>query len=274
MSDVPKPSESNDRFVVYEDVPYAETRLRNEPKTLLCSIYLPRDPALKPPVLLWFHGGAFKVGNHNQRICKRVGRYLASHGIVVISGGYRLHAAFDDLSSTVQPQVVDHLAGRQRLIRPGLSQERSLAATEDGVALMAWAAKQSDVFGWSDQRIVAGVSAGGILALNLLFTAPALGLARGPLHGAFVASGGYDFPHLVRAENTCPIMALHNPDDDRVSIRGVEMLQDKLGPRMRLLTSHSMLHGKLELTEGEPQRAALRRLLRFVQGAVDGEAGQ
>lgn len=274
MSAVPKPSESNDSFLVYEDIPYAETRLRDEPKTLLCSIYLPRNTGSPPPVLIWFHGGAFKFGSHNQRICQRVGRYLASHGIAVISGGYRLHATFDDLSPMVQPQVVDHLAGRQKLIRPGLSQERCLAATEDGVALMAWVATQSNVFGWSDKRIVAGVSAGGILALNLLFTAPALGLARGPLHGAFVVSGGYDFPHLVRHENACPIMALHNPDDPRVSIRGVEMVQEKLGPRMRLLTSQSMLHGKLELTAQEAPRVGLRRLLRFVQKAADGEAGQ
>lgn len=274
MSALPEPSQMTDTFVVYEDVPYAETQLRDEPKTLLCSIYLPRDPAVPPPVLIWFHGGAFKFGSHNQRICQKVGKYLASHGIAVISAGYRLHATFDDLSPTVQPQVADHLAGRQRLIRPGLSQERSLAATEDGVALLAWAAGQSDLFGWSDKRIVAGVSAGGILALNLLFTAPALGLARGPLHGAFVVSGGYDFPHLVRAENACPIMALHNPDDDRVSIRGVEMVQDKLGPRMHLLTSQSMLHGKLELTAQEAPRVGLRRLLRFVQKAADGEAGQ
>jgi len=274
VSAVPKPSESNDSFIVYEDIPYAETRLRDEPKALHCSIYLPRNSTVPPPVLIWFHGGAFKFGSHNQRICQRVGRYLAPHGIAVISGGYRLHATFDDLSPTVQPQVADHLAGRQRLIRPGLSQERSLAATEDGVALLAWAAQQSSVFGWSDKRIVAGVSAGGILALNLLFTAPALGLARNPLHGAFVVSGGYDFPHLVQPDLACPIMALHNPDDKRVSIRGVEMLQEKLGPRMRLLTSQSMMHGKLELTADEPSRAALRRLLRFVQGGVDGNEAQ
>ena len=268
MAVLPAPSQDTDGFVVYDDLVFAQTRLAGQPTDLRCSVYLPRAPAAPPPVLVWYHGGAFKFGSYAQRICQRVGRQLAKQGIAVISAQYRLRATFDDLSPHVQPQVRDLLDRRQRLIRPGLSQERSLAATEDGVALLDWADEHAQQFGWSGTRIVGGVSAGGILAFNLAFTAPALGLRQGPLAGVFASSGGYDYPHLVREAAVGRVMALHNPADDRVSINGVRMLERKLRARMRLLTSDSMVHGKLELTPEEKPRVAFRRLAGFVQEAA------
>ncbi|MGQ3488624.1 alpha/beta hydrolase [Roseovarius pacificus] len=264
----PSPTQVSDDYVVYDDLPFTEPRLAGQSTTLRCSVYLPANPVAPPPVLIWYHGGAFKVGSHTQRMCRRVGRQMSCQGIAVIAAQYRLRATFDDLSSHVQPQVQDLLDRRQGLIRPGLSQERALAATEDGVALLQWAEAQGDRFGWSEKRIVGGVSAGGILALNLLFTAPALGLTRGPLHGVFASSGGYDFPHLVNEDGDTRIMALHNPKDDRVSIRGVEMLKSRLGAQMELLTSDTMIHGRLELTDTERPRAAFRRLIGFTQDAA------
>ena len=268
MMAVPWDRVDADGILVQDDVNFARARLAGQPMDLRCSVYLPGAAETPPPLFVWYHGGSFKFGNHAQRICRRVGRHLAKRGIAVVSAQYRLRATFEDLSEEVKPHVHDLLDRRRRLIRPGLSQERALAATEDGAALLHWADARAQDYGWSAKRIVGGVSAGGVLAFNLAFTAPELGLRRAPLDGVFASSGGYDFPHLVHKDAVGRVLALHNPSDDRVSINGVRMLERKLGARMRLMTSDRMMHGKLELTEKEKPRVGLRRLARFVHEAA------
>lgn len=253
----------------HEEVVYGHAPLAGGPVALRAALYLPRAPApLPPPLFVWFHAGAFKFGSHDQKIGRRLGRRLTREGIAVASVQYRLRAREADLSAPVRDNLAGYQAHRARLIRPGLCEARSLAALEDGLRFLAWAAAEGAGHGWSARRVVAGASAGAITAFNLAFSPPALGLEAPALDGIFATSGGYAYPALVGGHDRLRVLAQHNPRDDRVSVRGVRMVAGLLGERMRLLESDSMLHGHLDLTPEEKPRDTFGRIAGFVHDAV------
>ncbi|SLN48749.1 alpha/beta hydrolase fold protein [Roseovarius litorisediminis] len=258
-----------DAYTLFDDVPYGTAMLNGTETILHAALYLPNSYSAPPPLLLWLHDGAFKFGSYKQRICGRVGRRMARAGIAVAAIQYRLNATPEDLSPTVRDQFDELMGKSTRLIRNGLTHHRSLAAMEDCVVFLNWAEQQADLYGWSGGRVIGGMSAGGITALNALFTAPSLGLNRPPVAGVFCLSGGYTYPDLVHAPTQTRVLALHNPDDRRVSIRGVRMLKEKLGDRMELLESDSMIHGRIALTPDERPMVSFARLSEFVRKAVN-----
>ncbi|WP_338550549.1 alpha/beta hydrolase [Roseovarius phycicola] len=252
---------------VIEGEVYASHQLGGASVSLCCDLYLPSVPS--PPLFVWFHGGAFVTGNFRQRVCRRMGRVLTKHGIAVASVQYRLKAEFDDLSEAVQMQYDALQAKRRNHLRLLLSHDRALAAMEDGLAFVRWANDNADRFGWSDTRILAGTSAGGINAFNMVFTAPALGIECSKPAGVFSASGGYAYPSLVSPELSGPILAIHNPEDKRVPIKSVRRMKRVMGKQVRLIESDTMIHSHITPFPDERRFATFKRIADFVHSARD-----
>ncbi|MCV6824276.1 MULTISPECIES: alpha/beta hydrolase [Halocynthiibacter] len=254
---------------IYNDVPYVCASLGDKEITLHSTIYLPKECKLKPPLFVWFHGGAFKFGSHNQKMAKRLGRRLSQKGIAVASVQYRLHGKAEDVSDKIASQIDEYQNNRENLIRPGLCEFRSIVAMEDGVSFLGWASDVADRFGWSEKRVIGGSSAGGITACNIAFGARQLGLNAPFIHGVFSCSGGYSYPRYVDPSDNFSVLALHNPNETRVSVDGVRMLKKKLGGKMELLESEAHIHGHCELSPGEPKWQTYERIERFVNKCVN-----
>ncbi|MEL7257895.1 MAG: hypothetical protein AAFN80_08615 [Pseudomonadota bacterium] len=253
---------------VVEGEVYATHQLGGADISLRCDLYLPNAPS--PPLYVWFHGGAFVTGNFRQRICRRMGRILTKHGIAVASVEYRLKAALEDLSKTVCAQYEALQVRRRNHLRFLLSHHRALAAMEDGLAFLAWADENADRFGWSRKRVLAGTSAGGITAFNMVFTAPWLGFDISKPAGVFSASGGYGYPTLVSPELTGPILALHNPEDKRVPIKSVRRMKRVMGDHIQLIESDTMIHSHVTPFPDERQFTTFKRIADFVHSVSDG----
>lgn len=256
--------------ILHHDIPYATATQAGAEVALHAALYLPARPDSPPPLFVWFHGGAFKFGHYHQKLSRQMGRRMAQAGIAYASVQYRLRGEMADLSDAVAGQYDRLWEMKSHLIRRGLCKAPSLVALEDAVRFLNWQAAQAGKFGWSDKVVVGGTSAGGITAFNTVFTAPELGLTRPQIAGAFATSGGYNFPSLV--QTPLPVLAQHSPLDERVSIKGVRMLKDKLGDQMELLESDPMIHGHLDLVPGEKPWQIYKRLVGFVKRA-SGEDG-
>jgi dienelactone hydrolase len=263
------PGDGAAHFTLHRDVVYGHAPLAGARTALSCTLFLPGG-VTAPPLFAWFHAGAFKFGSHDHKAARRLGRRLTREGIAVASVGYRLRADVSDLSAPVRAGLDDLAALQGRLIRPGLCQARSLAALEDGLRFLDWADANAARYGWGPRRVVGGASAGGITAFNMAFSPPALGLAQPGLDGVFATSGGYNYPSLVAGNDRVVALAQHNPDDPRVSVKGVRMVKRALGARMTLLESPEMMHGHLDLTPGEKPRVTFRRVADFVHAATAG----
>ncbi|MFD0857571.1 alpha/beta hydrolase [Roseovarius aquimarinus] len=259
--------------MIKHEIVYGHASLNGAKVALPAGLYLPDGAADKPPPLfVWFHAGAFKFGSHDMKIAHKLGRRLTQAGIAVASVGYRLRALEGDLSETLRANLEGFQARRAGLIRSGLCGERSLAALEDGLAFLDWADRNAAKYGWGVERVAGGASAGGITAFNLAFSPPALGLTQPRLDGIFATSGGYDYPDLVDTNDRVVALAQHDPDDPRVSVKGVRMLAQKMGARMTLLEQRGMLHGHLDLTPKERPSATFRRMADFILMATAQEA--
>lgn len=57
-------------------------------KSLLADLYLPENAKTPPPVILWLHGGAWRVGD--RRLAPDLKRFFAARGFAMASIEYRL----------------------------------------------------------------------------------------------------------------------------------------------------------------------------------------
>jgi len=133
-------------------------------------LYLPKD-AVKAPVVLWIHGGAWKMGDRSSY--GEVGRRFAESGIGFAAVGYRL-----------SPKV------------------KHPAHIEDCARAFAWLhANVAKHGGDPDRLFVSGQSAGGhlsaLLALDDRYL-KALQVPEGAIKGAIPMSGIYTIPALPR----------------------------------------------------------------------------
>ena len=129
-------------------------------------VYLPLQPAAKPPLVVFFYGGAWTRGERAQY--RFVGEALASHGVAVVIADYRL-----------SPQV------------------RWPSILEDCAAATRWALTQAAGLGCDPQRVfLMGHSAGAynaaMLALDPRWLA-AHNLKPQQLAGWIGLAGPYDF---------------------------------------------------------------------------------
>jgi para-nitrobenzyl esterase len=121
------------------------------------------------PVIVWLHGGAFRLGSGSSPVSE--GEGLARHGVIVVTINYRLGAL-------------------GFLAHPALSAESGASGNyglQDVIAALRWVQGNIAAFGGNPDCVtVFGQSSGGAL-VNLLMASDA---AQGLIHRAIVHSGG------------------------------------------------------------------------------------
>jgi para-nitrobenzyl esterase len=126
------------------------------------------------PVMVWFHGGAFRIGGTSLE--QYNGSSLASHRVIVVTVNYRL-GIFG---------VFPH---------PALAEPSANFGLLDQIAALGWVQRNIAAFGGDPDNVTAfGESAGGA-SVAYLMAAPA---ARGLLAKAIIQSGALDLPEVSR----------------------------------------------------------------------------
>lgn len=119
-------------------------------RQLLADIYLPCGVAGPVPVIIWLHGGGFRIGD--RKLAPDLSRFFARRGFAMISIDYRLSG---------------------EAIFP--------AAIQDVKAALRWVRTIADQYGLDPERVgLWGSSAGGYLAAMAAITAPSLFAEGGP----------------------------------------------------------------------------------------------
>lgn len=135
-----------DRVKLIEDVPYATVG----ETTLKLDLYVPKeiDPARKPPLVVWVHGGGWHELNKDR--CLII--WLAAEGYAVASVQYRL--------------APGPTAGVQHPLAPG--QAHFPAQIHDCKGAVRWLRAHAQEYGYDPSRVgAAGESAGGHLSMLL-----------------------------------------------------------------------------------------------------------
>lgn len=137
---------------------------------LTLNIWAPKD-ARNAPVMVWIHGGAFRVGRGGTGFYS--GEHFAAQGIVLVSINYRLgHLGF-----FAHPELTK-AAGDSPVANYGIM---------DQVAALKWVRDNIKAFGGDPKRVtIFGESAGGSSVLYLM----AVDSARPLFTQAIVQSGG------------------------------------------------------------------------------------
>ncbi|MGO4914020.1 alpha/beta hydrolase [Pseudogemmobacter sp. W21_MBD1_M6] len=156
---------------------------------LVLDIYLPKADA---PIgtVLYLHPGGFLNGDPS--MAQAYTAELLAQGFAVVSAQYRLKRHLGHLTYP--------FAGKTKKLRAETPAEYNLpirfigraahTATEDGLAALDWIASHGAAHGLNTRNLmIFGVSAGGILAANIAFLAPALGITRPPLSAVVILSG-------------------------------------------------------------------------------------
>lgn len=148
---------------------------------LSLNVWRPAAAAARPlPVLVWIHGGAFRLGAAGLPLYD--GAALARRGVLVVSLNYRLG-------------VFGFLAHPLWQARPG--QPQANFGLLDQIAALQWLRQNLPALGGDPGNItLMGESAGGA-SVAYLMGSP---LAQGLFHKAIVQSGALDLPELTLAQ--------------------------------------------------------------------------
>jgi para-nitrobenzyl esterase len=153
------------------------------------------------PVMVWFHGGAFRIGGTSLE--QYDGSSLAGHGVLVVTVNYRL-GIFG---------VFPH---------PALGEPCANFGLLDQIAALGWVQRNVAAFGGDPDNVTAfGESAGGA-SVAYLTAAPA---ARGLFAKAIIQSGALDLPeasrNAVEEQITAAVQALPVPHATAEELRSV-----------------------------------------------------
>jgi len=154
----PKPVDELKRYidpvfesiVIQKDILFGEViNFKGEPEKLHLDIYTPEnDTQTNRPVILWIHGGGFRIGNDkSQGYIVKMAIEFAKRGYVCISIDYRVRTnPRDDKTGTLTHALEDAMLG------------------------LNWIRENSDDLKIDKSKIiVGGGSAGGMLAVNLCY---------------------------------------------------------------------------------------------------------
>lgn len=133
-------------------------------------VYSPRDAVQARPVVVFFHGGAWRSGSRSHYLF--LAEALTSRGFVFVATDYRLH-----------PEVTFP------------------AFVEDAAAAVAWTARHAGEFGGDPRRLFvmghsAGAHLGALVSLDARYLA-AQGLSPAAIAGFIGIAGPYDFLPLA-----------------------------------------------------------------------------
>lgn len=146
-----------------------------------------KNPGDKLPVMVWIHGGGFRVGSGTERL--HHGEHLAAKGVVLVTFNYRLG-------------VFGFLA------HPELSKESGHSASGnyglmDQVAALEWVKRNIAAFGGDPNRVMIFGESAGSGSVSYMQATP---MAKGLFHAAVGESGGSfsgrNVIHLGAAEKT------------------------------------------------------------------------
>ena len=143
---------------------------------LFVNIWVPAKPRHRHlPVLVWVHGGAFKVGSAGQPVYD--GASLARQGLVVVTLNYRLGKFGFLAHPALTRESPDGPLGNYGLM--------------DVLAVLKWVKADIKAFGGDPRKVtLAGQSAGGAAVYDLM-TSP---LAEGLFSKAIIESGVFSTP--------------------------------------------------------------------------------
>jgi para-nitrobenzyl esterase len=126
---------------------------------LVLNVFAPREAAQPLPVMVWIHGGGFRLGTGNASD----GAPLASRGVVLVSINYRLGVFGFFAHPALTQESPHHASGNQGLA--------------DMVAALEWVKKNISAFGGDPNRVtIFGESAGGGAVAALMIVPQAKGL--------------------------------------------------------------------------------------------------
>lgn len=223
------------------------------------------------PVLVWLHSGGFRTGRISHKNHRALARWLTASNISVAFPEYRLNSLREDLETTIQ-QGMDALEGYAHPDFPeNFRGAAAMAALEDTIAFLSWFEARRDQYEFSGPIVLGGSSAGAITALNVAYLAPLLGMTSQKLGGVISCSGGYAYslrPNVVSP----PVLAIHNPEDNRVPSQPIIDLANE-DSAVSLLLSEENDHGSWNLSRTEPRRKAFGRLIGTIRqfSGVDSE---
>ena len=134
--------------IIYGRVIRNDSYDEDERMDLTMDVYVPEDGGqVARPLLVTFHGGAFKGGDMRDSLLVEWCRYFASLGYVAAS--------------------VDYRQGYRRNVRS--TDDAMYRALKDANAAVRFLLKRDSLFIHSERIFAAGADAGGILALNLAY---------------------------------------------------------------------------------------------------------
>ena len=155
---------------------------------LFLNVWTPaKSSADKLPVMVWIHGGGFRVGSGTERL--HHGEHLAAKGVVLVTFNYRLGVfgflAHPDLTKESE----NHTSGNYGLM--------------DQVAALQWVKRNIASFGGDPNRVAIFGESAGSGSVSLMQASP---LAKNLFHAAVGESGGNfsgrNVVHLSAAEET------------------------------------------------------------------------
>lgn len=153
---------------------------------LYLNVWAPREAARLLPVMVWIHGGGFRIGNGGAT----EGAPLASKGVVVVSLNYRLGPFGFLAHPALTAESARRASGNQGLL--------------DMVAALEWVRNNITAFGGDRNRVaIFGESAGGGAVAALMLVPQAKGLfQRAIAESPYVH--GWDRPLAKRARGWEP----------------------------------------------------------------------
>jgi para-nitrobenzyl esterase len=171
---------------------------------------------VKLPVMVWIHGGAFKVAGSSE--ARDDGSVLAKRGVVIVSMNYRM-GIFGFL---VLPELMEE-SGRNAAGNYGLL---------DQVAALEWVKRNIAAFGGDQGNVtIFGESAGSVAVSTMMASPVAKGLfhkAIGESGGAFYVDGLSYEPLASRAQSDLQFVTsvLHAPTLKELRALPADKLED------------------------------------------------
>lgn len=149
--------------------------LQQSEDCLTLNVWGPLDNRQKLPVMVWIHGGAFRIGAGSQPYYD--GMALAKKGVVLVTFNYRLGRlgffSHPLLLEERSKQYPDELAGNYGLM--------------DQIFLLKWVQKNISQFGGDPGNVTIFGESAGAVSVNYLMTSA---LSKGLFHKAVSESGG------------------------------------------------------------------------------------
>ncbi|PTX55945.1 alpha/beta hydrolase family protein [Litoreibacter ponti] len=207
-------------------VEYRSTLVAGEKVPLHLEIFAPDVRSVG--TVLFFHSGGFMGGSY--RAGRKLARDAVAQDLTFVSVEYRLKAKLDALTSDWAPQVLERQASSPKAFKLArrFSTAPALAATEDGLAALRWIEENRLQYGLGAARqAILGISAGGIVAANMSFLAPAMGVARPPVSAVSILSGALPNLSLCDLSRGPALQWLHGRGDERVSVNSAIAVADE-----------------------------------------------